>query len=538
MKPNPATKSPKRSLETLFQTKSTSKKKQDQDIFISYLGKSHAGKRIEGINFLDPEDEISQVIPGETHIFMINKENKILGVGQNNYGQLSQNKTRDIKIPTNLLLKEKIGVSNIYSGANFVYAVTSKYEVFSWGSNIKGQLGQGHYNDLDIPTRVNTLTHLVKTGNSQSLSFNECILNLNEIIVDIACGPLHALALTSDNRIMTTGFGETYALGHGRVTTSSNFQEISYFAGFGQKIDKIACGVSHSACLTNGRVYVWGRLGLSKAMIHKKPNLIVIKEDIGDFALGDMNTILLSTKGEVYTLGENIDCQLGHKSTSSITPTKIKLPIKIEYITCGLNHVIAISISKSKIIAWGSNRYGQLKPHSNELWCENPQELDWIRESIPLSITCAYFQTYVISKCQTVSPKQVMHNHQQLVELKKEIESFKMKHLKLIKENDKLKDEIKTLYSTLSNIDKTEEKTNQNDETIKRYKTEIRKTRTLMPNYEIDYRELRFGDKLSEGAFGIVYKGMWRDLKVAIKTLKPKYLKEETIKDFLSNLNR
>lgn len=535
MKPQ-ITRTPVKSTETLSERKSLSKKRHDVELFVTYLGKMFAGKRVEGLNILDPEDEVCQIVPGENHIFMLTKENKILGVGHNEYGQMAQSKGRDVKIAINLLLKEKIGVSSIYAGANYAYAISSRYEVFSWGSNIKGQLGQSHYDDIDVPTKVNSLIHATKMSNTQSISFNECVLNLNEIIVDIACGPLHVVALTNQNRLFSAGYGETYALGHGRQQTLPNFQEINYFAGLEQKIDKISCGVTHSACLTGGRVYIWGSLGLSKSMILKKPNAVPMKEEIQDVLLGDMNTVLLTSSGEVFTLGENIDGQLGHKATSSNVPTKVKLPVKIEYITCGLNHVVGIS--KSKILAWGSNRFGQIKPNSNEKYFECPEELDWIGDSIPLNIVCAYSQTYVISRARLAPPKSVVHNQQQMGELKKEIESFKMKHQKLIKENDKLTDEIKTLYSTVSNLDKTNDKMVQNDEIIRKYKSELRRNRTVLPNYEVDYRELRFGDKLSEGAFGIVYKGMWRDLKIAIKTLKPKYLKEETIKDFLSKLKR
>jgi mitogen-activated protein kinase kinase kinase 9 len=35
--------------------------------------------------------------------------------------------------------------------------LTSKGEVYSWGLNIKGQLGLGHYENISIPTLVYSL---------------------------------------------------------------------------------------------------------------------------------------------------------------------------------------------------------------------------------------------------------------------------------------------------------------------------------------------------------------------------------------------
>ena len=42
---------------------------------------------------------------------------------------------------------------------------------------------------------------------------NNSFLNENEFAEEIACGTLHSLVRTNKNRIFSTGFGETYALG-------------------------------------------------------------------------------------------------------------------------------------------------------------------------------------------------------------------------------------------------------------------------------------------------------------------------------------
>lgn len=39
-------------------------------------------------------------------------------------------------------------------------------------------------------------------------------------------------------------------------------------------------------------------------------------------------------------------------------------------------------------------------------------------------------------------------------------------------------------------------------------------------NMEIDFDELVFESQISEGGYGIIYKGLWRETTVAIKMFK------------------
>ena len=39
-------------------------------------------------------------------------------------------------------------------------------------------------------------------------------------------------------------------------------------------------------------------------------------------------------------------------------------------------------------------------------------------------------------------------------------------------------------------------------------------------NIEIDFDELTFESQISEGGYGIIYKGLWRETVVAIKMFK------------------
>lgn len=50
----------------------------------------------------------------------------------------------------------------------------------------------------------------------------------------------------------------------------------------------------------------------------------------------------------------------------------------------------------------------------------------------------------------------------------------------------------------------------------------------------MDYSEIKFGDIMAKGAFGEIYKAMFRENKVAVKKLKKEHQKEGPIKDILN----
>jgi predicted Ser/Thr protein kinase len=70
---------------------------------------------------------------------------------------------------------------------------------------------------------------------------------------------------------------------------------------------------------------------------------------------------------------------------------------------------------------------------------------------------------------------------------------------------------------------------------MQHFKKKLKIDRTLKPDFEIDFNELTIEKRIGEGGFGIIYKARWRESTIAVKVLKPDLMREETIKDFLSN---
>lgn len=62
----------------------------------------------------------------------------------------------------------------------------------------------------------------------------------------------------------------------------------------------------------------------------------------------------------------------------------------------------------------------------------------------------------------------------------------------------------------------------------------VSKHRTFNNTLEIDFSELKIEKLISEGGYGIIYKGKWRETTVAIKVFKIDGMNENSLKDFLS----
>ncbi len=89
--------------------------------------------------------------------------------GANGFGQLGLGHNNDVNVPTKLNFK----ANKIICGSFHTIAITDD-DLYVWGCNRNGQLGLGHNNDVRGPTKLN--------------------FKANKIV----CGSLHTIAITDD----------------------------------------------------------------------------------------------------------------------------------------------------------------------------------------------------------------------------------------------------------------------------------------------------------------------------------------------------
>jgi len=76
--------------------------------------------------------------------------------------------------------------------------LTEDGKVYIWGDNQYGQLGNGEKRDLAVPILVESLSH--------------------EVVIGIAVGGWHTLALTNNGAVYSWGRNKEGQLGHGELS--------------------------------------------------------------------------------------------------------------------------------------------------------------------------------------------------------------------------------------------------------------------------------------------------------------------------------
>ncbi|XP_059219767.1 probable E3 ubiquitin-protein ligase HERC4 isoform X2 [Stomoxys calcitrans] len=261
------------------------------------LGHELPTKRPQLIEELD-NYIITNVSCGARHSLALSEWGQIFSWGHNDYGQLGLANGQDLvaqpKIVRNLVSKT---VLQIACGNNHSLALTSCGELYSWGSNIYGQLGVGSPGDVvhsNVPRLITALNGIpiafIACGGNHAfvisksgavfgwgrndcgqLGLNDCanrcyptqLKTLRSLCVRyITCGDEFSVFLTNDGGVFTCGSGRYGQLGHG-----SNGNEVlprMVVELMGSTVTQIACGTRHTLALvpSRGRVYGFG-LGCS-----------------------------------------------------------------------------------------------------------------------------------------------------------------------------------------------------------------------------------------------------------------------------------
>ena len=238
----------------------------------------------------------------------------VWGWGSNGAGQLGDCTTTDRTTPVQV--SNLSGIKDVSSGCAHSLAVKDAGTVWAWGSNYYGLLGDGTTTDRYTPVKVSGLSS----------------------ITDVAGGCNHSLAVKEDGTVWAWGDNYNGQLGDGTTTDRTTPVQVSGLSS----VKDVSSGAFHSlAVKEDGTVWAWGSngnraLGDGTTTDRTTPVRVSGLSGVKDIAGGFQHSLALKNDGTVWAWGGNGYGQLGSGNYFEYfrtTPGKVS----------GLNNVVSVS---------------------------------------------------------------------------------------------------------------------------------------------------------------------------------------------------
>jgi len=217
-------------------------------------------------------------------------------------------------------------------------------DLFSWGTNLFGQLGDGTYDNRNLPVSVTP--------------------DFPDEVVAVAGGVAHSLALLADGTVWAWGQDLYGQLGNGDAYDSLVPTQVSGLP----PITAISAGSLHSVALDDeGNVWTWGynsdgQLGINSFDKAQSPIQVPSLSGVVDIAAGFFHTLALTGDGTVYAWGYNEFGQLGIGSgPDQPAPVEVESlsDAEIVNIASGPGSDVSLAITADgTLYEWGTNPGG------------------------------------------------------------------------------------------------------------------------------------------------------------------------------------
>ncbi|CAO3656133.1 unnamed protein product [Mucor hiemalis] len=322
-------------------------------------------KRPMPLKVLDDE-HIVDVVSGGMHSIAITKDGKLWSWGCND--QRALGRSGEEYLPGKVENMDNVKIIKVACCDSVTMALSEEGQLYCWGTYrcAEGPLGFSRDKAVqDVPALFQPFAKYV--------------------IVDIAAGTDHCLALTKDGRVFVWGNGQQFQLGR-RIMERHLINGLRPEALNLKNVKLIGTGSYHSFAVTSDNsLYVWGlnnfqQCGLADEDNDPAPNVItkptIIKSLEGKGTIksvqgGEHHSVVLMEDGTVYTFGRADSDQLGlpadliekvqtREEGSEVSsfkkavgvPTQIPNLNEVIEVATGTNHIVATTKS-GKAYTWG-----------------------------------------------------------------------------------------------------------------------------------------------------------------------------------------
>ncbi|MGI8411580.1 MAG: RCC1 domain-containing protein [Solirubrobacteraceae bacterium] len=312
---------------------------------------------------IPPGTTFTRVAVGAVHSLALSATGQLYAWGDNAFGELGDGTTTGAHMPVAVAagaIPAGTKIAEIAGGSGFSVALSASGQLYAWGYNRHGELGDGTTTDSNVPVAVSAGD--IPPGTK---------------ITQIAAGDRHSLALSSTGQLYAWGHNTYGQLGKGTITDSHVPVAVSAGAiPVGTRITQIAAGDIYSLALgSTGQLYAWGDNAFGElgdgtttgahVPVAVSAGAIPAGAQVTQIAAGFDHSLALSSTGQIYAWGYDDHGQLGINSVANTsTPARVAMydiPAgeTIIQVAAGDNYSLALSAS-GQLYSWGENDYGQL----------------------------------------------------------------------------------------------------------------------------------------------------------------------------------
>ena len=256
--------------------------------------------------------DIISIARGYDHSVALDKDGNVYTFGENDKGQLGNTSNEDSDYPILVTLSDIVMIA---AGSDSTYAIDVNGILWGWGENNDGQLGQGETNTDDITSPIQ--------------------IPLPEAITSVAAGKAHVLALGESGKVYGWGLNASNQVGNTEEDTWADDIYVPTELPWVTEAFAIwANGNQSFVEKADGLIYPWGFNGLGTLGLESDedpiaPTIAITDLDgILDIGAGALHTIALRNDNELFSWGWSFEGSLG--INDPINFWGYSLPQKIE----------------------------------------------------------------------------------------------------------------------------------------------------------------------------------------------------------------